>query len=79
MRQIFQTKTIKSLLNSLYYAKACSEFAGPISTSLPPGNTAPSEEMLQQWQAVDSTVFDLTGPRFELQISSSRDESVIAS
>ena len=35
------------LLYSLYYAEACSEFAGP--DIAPPGYTAPSEEMLQRW------------------------------
>ena len=36
-------KQIKSklLLYSLYYAEVCTEFAGPISASLRPGNTAP--------------------------------------
>ena len=31
----------------------------------------------QGWQAIDSTVLDLTGPRFEHQTSSSRDKHVI--
>ena len=31
----------------LYYAEAHNEFTGPISTSLRPGNTVPSKEMLQ--------------------------------
>ena len=48
----------------------------PISASYRPGNRAPFEEMLQQWQVVDNTVTDLTGPRFELQTSRSRDERV---
>ena len=40
-------------LYSLYYAEACNEFAGPISTSLRPVNTTRSfEEMLQGWRAV---------------------------
>ena len=40
------------------------------------GNTAPFEEMLQRWQAVGNTVFDLTGPGFQPQSSRSRDERV---
>ena len=35
------------------------------------GNTAPFEEMSQQWQAVGNTVFDMTGPRFEPRTSRS--------
>ena len=65
-------------LYSLDYAEACNELAGPISTSLRPGNTAPFEEMLQRWRAVGNTASDLTGPRFEPQTSRSRDESVTA-
>ena len=42
------------------------------------GNTAPFEEMLQRWQAVGSTVSDLSGPRFEPQTSRSRNERIIA-
>ena len=64
-------------LYSLDYAEACNELAGPISASLRAGNTAPFEEMSQLWRAVGNTVFDLTGPRFEPQISRSRDERVI--
>ena len=65
-------------LYSLYYTKACNEFAGPISASLRPGNTTSFEEMSQQWRAVGNTVSDLTGPRFESQTSRSRDERVTA-
>ena len=65
-------------LYSLYYAEACNEFAGPISASLRPGNTASFEEMLQRWRAVGNTVSDLTGQRFEPQASRSRDEGVTA-
>ena len=65
-------------LYSLYYAEACNEFAGPISASLRPGNTAPFEEMSQRWRAVGNTVSDLTGPRFEPRTSRSRDERVTA-
>ena len=67
------------LINLMYYAEACSKFAVPISTSLLPGSTAPSEKMLQRWRAIGNTVPNLTSPRFELSISRSRDESVIAS
>ena len=49
------------------YGKACNEFAGPISASLRPGNTAPFEEKQQRWRAVGNTVPNLTGPRFEPQ------------
>ena len=58
--------------------QACNEFAGPISASLRPGNTAPFEEMSQRWRAIGNTVSDLTGPRFEPQTSRSRDERVTA-
>ena len=61
-------------LYSLYYAKACNEFAGPISVSLHPGNTAPFEEMSQQWRVVANSVSDLTGPRLEPQTSRSKGE-----
>ena len=66
------------LLHSLYYAEAWNEFAGPISASLRPGDTAPFEEMSQQRQAVGNTVSDLTGPIFKPQTSRSRDERVTA-
>ena len=66
------------LLYSLYYAEACNKFAGPISASLRPGNTAPFGEMLQRWRDVGNTVSDLTGPRFEAQASRYRDERVTA-
>ena len=62
----------------MYYAEACNELAGPISASLRLGSTASFEEMSQSWRAVGNTVSDLTSPRFEPQISCSRDESVTA-
>ena len=65
-------------LYSLQYTKACNELTGQISASLRLGNTAPLEEMSQRWRAVDNTVLDLTGLRFEPQTSRSRDERVIA-
>ena len=46
--------------------------------SLRPGSTASFEEMLQQWRAVADTTSDLSGPRFEPQISLSTDERVTA-
>ena len=63
---------------SLYHAEACKEFAGPISASVRPCNTAPFEVMSQRWQAIGNTVSDLTGTRFEVRTSRSRDESVTA-
>ena len=45
---------------------------------VPEGYTAPFEEMLQRWQAIGKTAFDLTGPRFEAQTSRCRDERVTA-
>ena len=52
-------------LYSLYYAEACNKFAGPISASLPRGNTVSFEEMSQRQRAVDITVRYLTGPIYE--------------
>ena len=52
-------KIIKSFI------KRVTSFAGPISTSLRPGNTVPFEEMSQWWRAVGNTGSDLTGSRFE--------------
>ena len=66
------------LLYSLQYTEACYEFAGPISASVRPGNTATFEEMSQRWRAVGNTVPDLTGRKFELQTNRSRDEGVTA-
>ena len=81
LNRYFHKNQIESLYRSLYllnYAEACNEFPGPISVSLRPGNTALFEEMSQRWRVVGNTVFDLTGPRFEPQISRSRDEGVTA-
>ena len=61
---------------SQYYAEACNEFAGPISVSLRPGNTALFEEMLQRWRAVGNTAPNLTGPRFESETFRSIDKRV---
>ena len=48
-----------------YYAKACNELAGLISTPLRPDRTASSQEKSQRWRAVGNTVPDLIGPRLE--------------
>ena len=40
------------------------------------GNTAPLKEILPRWRALGNTVSDLTGRRFERQISRSKDERV---
>ena len=59
--------------------KHVTSLRGPISALLRPNNTSPFEVMyLQRWQAVDNTVFDLTGPRFKPQTSRSSDERVAA-
>ena len=63
-------------LNSLYCAEACNELFEPISLSFRPGNTASFEEMLQRRRAVNNTVSDLTGLKFEPQTSRTRDQSV---
>ena len=62
----------------LYYAEAWNELTGPISASLRSGKTTSFEEISQRRQAVGNTVSDLTGPRFEPQISCSRDKRVAA-
>ena len=65
-------KIIKSFI------KRVTSFAGPISTSLRPGNTVPFEEMSQWWRAVGNTGSDLTGSRFEHRTSHFKDKSVTA-
>ena len=79
-RKIRHKSSIKSNLSlySLQYAEACNKLAGLISAPLRAGNTAPFEEMSQQWPTLGNTVSDLTGPRFETQTSRSRDERVSA-
>ena len=74
---LFKSKS-NLLFYLLYYAKACNEFERPISASLRETNTAPLKEILQRWQAVSNTVFDLTCLRFEPLIYSCRDECVTA-
>ena len=46
--------------------------------SFRPGHAAYFKEILQRWRAIGNTVSDLTGPRFEPQTSSSRDDRVTA-
>ena len=76
-KYVYQNQIESNLsLYSLYHAEACNEFAGPISASLRTGNTAPFEEMSQRWRAIGNTVSDLTGPRFELRTSCSRDKCI---
>ena len=65
-------------IRSLYYAEACYEFAGPISASLLPGNTATIEEMSQRRRAVGKTVSKLTETSFGPQTFRSSDERVTA-
>ena len=78
-KKLMQRKFKSKLsVSSRYYAEMCNEFAGFISASLHPGNTAPFEKMLQRWRAVDNTVSDLTGLIFEPQTSRSRDKCVTA-
>ena len=76
---IDRVKTKSNLsLYLLYYAVACNEFAGLISASLRPGNTASLKQMWQRWRAIGNTVFNFSGSRFEPLTSCSRDERVIA-
>ena len=77
-RHFFPSIKSNCLLYSLHYAEACNKLAGLIFALLHPGNAAPFEEMLQRWRFVDNRVSDLTGPRFELQTSRSRDDRVTA-
>ena len=80
LRLIYLLNCCKSNLSlySQYYAEACDKFAGLISASLRPGNTASFEKMSQRRRAVGNAASDLTGPRFESQTSRSRDERVTA-
>ena len=68
----------KSFIYSLYYAEACNELAGLISTTLRPGSKPSFKEMSQRWRAIGNTVSDLTGPRFEPRTSRSRDKRITA-
>ena len=47
--------------------KVCNEFAGPISAPLRQDDIATLEEMPRCWQAVGSTVSNLTSPRLYLK------------
>ena len=62
----------------LFYRTASRGGGAHLRVIVPAGNTAPFEEMFQQWRAVDTIAFDLTGPRFESQTSCSRNERVNA-
>ena len=77
----FNKSTVTKLnlsLYLLYYVEAYNEIAGPIFASLRPGNTVSFEEMLKRWRAAVNIMSDLTGPRFEIQTSCSRDERMSA-
>ena len=72
-------KTFKSRSNMDHPnadAEVCNEFPGPIFASLRLGNTAFFEKMLQRWQTVGNSVFNLTGLRLEPQISRFKNELV---
>ena len=79
-RSYARARSLKSNLSlySLSYAEACNEFAQLISVSLRSGNTASFEEISPRWRTVGNSVFNLTGPRFEHQISRFRNERVTA-
>ena len=71
------------ILQIFYYIrstkpKRVTSFRGNFRVAGPTGNTALFEVMSQRWRAIDNTVSDLTGVRFEPQTSHSRDESVTA-
>ena len=51
---------------------------GPIFAFLCPGNTVPSEDMTQRWQAVGNIETDLTGRKTEPQTCSYSDARVAA-
>ena len=73
---IYQIKCLFIL--AVFRQSVYNEFAGFISRSLRPRNTASFEELSQRWRAVGNTVFDLTGQRFEPQTSRSRNKRVTA-
>ena len=54
--------------------KSVTSWWGPSSRHSAQTNTASYEEMLQRWWAVGNIVSNLTGPRFKLQTSRSRNE-----
>ena len=78
MVRSFKQNHLFYCIRSINYAKACKEFVSLISASSYPGNTVPLKEMSQRWQAVGSTVSDLTGWRFEPQAFHSKHKSVTA-
>ena len=58
--------------------KHVTSWQGNLRVIAPIGNTAPFEEMLQQWLVVGNNVSDFTSLRFEPQTSHPRDEQVTA-
>ena len=59
--KMFASKTFNQInlsFYSLYYAKACNKFAGPIYASLRTGNITSFKEMPHRWQAVGNCVSD---------------------
>ena len=74
----YKLRIIKSNLSlyPLYYAKACNEFAGPISALLRQRYSATFEDMSQGWRAVGNIMSDLTFQKFNSQTFRFRDECV---
>ena len=75
---MLQQIVIKCVIIRAVLRRSVSEFAGPISASLRPGNTASFKEVLQRWQAIGKAVSNLTCPRFEFRASRSKDECITA-
>ena len=75
-----ESKSIKSFITLavMYYVEARNEFAEVhFRVIVPTGNTALSEEMLQDGESL-VTLHDLISPRFEPQTFRSKDECVTA-
>ena len=66
------------LLYSLYFAEACNEFMGPISVSLRLRATPLLSKKCCSGGGPLTTLFDLTGLRFEHQTSRSKNEHLTA-
>ena len=77
MAAIFKGILSNISLYAKYYAKACNELAGLTSVSMCSGNTAPFEEISHWWRAVGNTVFNLTGPRFNLKPPASETNALL--
>ena len=77
---VFFTSYAKTNKNQLFhYTRCITPKRATILRGSSPRQCARATQILsQQWLAVGSTVFDLTGPRFEPQTSRSRDERVTA-